>query len=62
MVGEIIRFRKSKPGEKYRGKTLCASGFHHWEVLADQPFAVRRGALITRYRCTRCGATRTRAE
>ncbi|UCE88771.1 MAG: hypothetical protein JSW10_10655 [Pseudomonadota bacterium] len=61
-MGEIIRFKRRKPAEQHRGKTLCKSGFHKWEPVKERPFDVRRGKLVTLYRCTRCGATRTEAR
>lgn len=58
-MGEIIPFKRPRPAEKHRGKTLCKSGFHKWEVVKNPPFDVKKGRLVTLYRCTRCGATRT---
>ncbi len=60
-MGEVIPFKRPRPSEKHRGKTLCKSGFHKWEVVGRQPFDVKKGRLVTLYRCTRCGATRTEA-
>ncbi len=57
-MGDVIPFRKPRPGEKHRGKTLCKSGFHRWEVVKGNPFDVKTGRLVTRYRCRRCGASR----
>ena len=61
-MGEIIAFRKPRPSEKHKGKTLCKSGFHRWEVIKGNPFDVKTGKLVTRYRCHRCGATRVEAR
>jgi hypothetical protein len=60
-MGEVIRFRKPKAAEKARGKTLCREGFHRWVVSNDKQFDVRQGRLVTVYRCSRCGVTRTKA-
>lgn len=60
-MADIIRFKKPKASEKHRGKTLCRSGFHKWEVV-ETPFDVRLGRLVTRYRCTRCGASRVESR
>jgi hypothetical protein len=60
-MGDVIRFRKPKPGEKARGKTLCREGFHRWVVTKDKQFDVRQGRLVTVYRCSRCGALQTKA-
>ena len=56
---QIIPFKRPKPSEKHKGKTLCKSGFHKWEILQEKQFDVRRGQLVTVHRCKRCGATRS---
>ena len=58
-MGDVIRFRKPKPGEKHRGKGLCRSGFHNWVIVQEKQFDVRQGKLVTVYECKRCGASRT---
>lgn len=58
-MGEVIPFRKPKASDKHKGKSLCKSGFHKWEVVPARPFDVKQGKLVTCYRCTRCGATKT---
>lgn len=60
-MGDVIKFRRRRPGEKAAGRGLCRSGFHKWEVV-ERPFDVRQGRLVTRYRCGRCGAERTEAR
>ncbi|MFO7594425.1 MAG: hypothetical protein R6X15_10335 [Pseudomonadota bacterium] len=57
-MAEIIPFKPRSPQEKHKGKTLCKSGFHKWEIVKGNPFDVKTGKLITRYRCARCGATK----
>lgn len=57
-MGNVVRFKRPSQQEKHKGKTLCKSGFHKWEVVKDNPFDVKLGRLVTRYRCRRCGATR----
>jgi hypothetical protein len=59
-MGEVIRFKKPKAAEQARGKTLCREGFHRWVVFNDKQFDVRQGRLVTVYRCSRCGATKTK--
>lgn len=59
-MGEIIKFRIPKAAEKHRGNTLCRRGFHKWVEDKATHFDVKEGKLVTRYRCGRCGATRTR--
>lgn len=61
-MGDILPFKKPRPQDKHKGKTLCKSGFHKWEVVNERPFDVKRGKLLTVYRCTRCGATRTESR
>ena len=57
-MAEIIPFKTRSPQEKHKGKTLCKSGFHKWKVVKGNPFDVKTGKLITRYRCARCDATK----
>ena len=47
--------------EKAKGTTLCASGFHKWQIDQRKQFDVKAGKLITIKRCRRCGQTKTRA-
>lgn len=61
-MGEIVRFKKPSAQERHRGKSLCKSGFHKWEVAKERPFDVKTGNLVTLYRCRRCGATKTEAR
>lgn len=59
-MADILRFRpRTRPDPAKRA--LCQSGFHKWAVV-DTPFDVRRGRLVTRQRCTRCGAEKTEAR
>jgi hypothetical protein len=61
-MAEIIQFRKPKPVEKAKGKTLCKRGFHKWVIDKDRRFDVRQGCLVTDYRCERCGVVKTTAR
>lgn len=61
-MGEVIPFRKPPLADRNRGVTLCKNGFHKWEVWQEQKFDVKRGRLVTVYRCVRCGATRNEAH
>ena len=54
-MADILVFKKKKLSEKHKGKTLCKSGFHKWEILKDRQFDVKQGKLVTVYRCSRCG-------
>jgi len=58
-VGDIIRFKKPAAAERAQGKTLCRRGFHKWTVATDSRFDSKQGRLVTLYRCSRCGATKT---
>jgi len=61
-VGDVVRFKRPSLQEKHKGKTLCRSGFHKWEVFKGSPFDVKLGKLVTRYRCSRCGAIRVESR
>ena len=54
-MADILAFKKKKPSEKHKGRTLCRSGFHKWVVVTERQFDVKQGRLVTLYRCTRCG-------
>lgn len=58
-MSNVLQFKNPGPKDKHRGKTLCKSGFHKWEVIKDNPFDVKTGKLISRYRCRRCGKIKT---
>ena len=61
-MGDVVRFKKPKLKEKHKGKTLCRSGFHKWEVDKSKPFSVKQGKLLTVYKCKRCGTVKTKEE
>ena len=61
-MGEVIRFKKKSLSEKHKGKTLCKSGFHKWEIQQEKQFDVKQGKLITLEICARCGKTRISAK
>ena len=58
----VIPFKKKKLSEIHKGKGLCRSGFHKWEILTEQQFDVKKGKLVTALRCKRCGVTKTEAQ
>ncbi len=35
-MGEVVPFKKPKLSEKHRGKTLCRSGFHQWQIIKER--------------------------
>ena len=53
-MGNILTFKKKTPSEKHKGKSLCRSGFHKWEILSEKKFDVKQGKLVTVYQCKRC--------
>lgn len=57
-MGDVIQFKKKRLKEKHKGRTLCKSGFHKWEVI-ETPFDVKKGKMLTAYRCSRCGEKKT---
>ena len=57
-MGKVLKFKKIKPSEKHKGKSLCKHGFHKWEVVTGQKFDVKQGRLLTVSRCERCGLTK----
>lgn len=61
-MADIIPFKKKKLSEKFKGRDLCKSGFHKWEVVSENKFDVKQGRLVTAYRCVRCGAEKNKAE
>jgi hypothetical protein len=54
-MGNVIPFKRPKLSEKFKGNTLCRSGFHKWAIVKTQQFDVIQGLLVTVYRCKRCG-------
>lgn len=59
-MGEIVKFKRPSAQKSAEGKTLCRSGFHKWQVVAERRFDVKRGKLVTVERCVRCGEERMR--
>ena len=60
-MADILDFKKKKLSEKHKGKTLCKSGFHKWEVIKENQFDVKQGKLVTVYKCKRCGKQKSTA-
>ena len=60
-MGDVVQFKKKSLKEKHKGKTLCKNGFHKWEVSKENQFDVKKGKLVTLWKCTRCGATKSKA-
>jgi hypothetical protein len=60
-MGDVVGFKRPSLKETARGKTLCSRGFHKWVIDQSKQFDVKQGRLITVHRCTRCGATKSKA-
>jgi hypothetical protein len=58
-MADILKFKRKKLSEVHKGKTLCKEGFHKWVLVKDRVFDVKQGKLVTRYRCQRCGKTKS---
>ena len=61
-MGQVLKFKKKSLKEKHKGKSLCKSGFHKWEIVQEKQFDVKQGKLITIKKCRRCGLTKTTAD
>ena len=62
-MADIIRFDKKKAqikAQKAKSTTLCSNGFHKWAVYQAKQFDVKRGKLVTIYRCQRCTAEKVK--
>ena len=62
MTDNVIPFKRPSVKQKHKGKTLCRSGFHKWEIVTERQFDTKRGKLVTLYRCTRCGEQKVQAH
>ncbi len=61
-MADVLPFRKPSAKEKHRGNTLCRQGHHKWVLNTEQQFDVRKGKLVTAYRCSRCGKEKVQAH
>jgi len=62
-MADILPFKRPaprKPSDIHKGKTLCKSGFHKWEISNDKQFDSRQGKLVTFYACKRCGTSKSK--
>lgn len=53
-MGKVVQFKKQSISEKYKGNTLCRSGFHKWQIVKENRFDVKQGKLLSVYQCKRC--------
>ena len=61
-MGDVVPFKRPSAAEKHKGKSLCRSGFHKWEIVQEKQFDVKRGKLVTVSRCKRCGKEKVEAR
>ncbi len=61
-MGDVLQFKRPSAAEKHKGKTLCRSGFHKWQVVNEKKFDVKQGKLVTVYICKRCGKQKVEAR
>lgn len=59
-MSNVIPFKKPKATEKHKGNTLCRSGFHKWKADGETRFDVKKGKLVSVFRCERCGIVESR--
>lgn len=57
-MGDVLPFKKPK-GKKLG---LCQHGFHQWVVVSNKRFDVKKGKLVTAYKCSRCGLEKVSAH
>ncbi|MCU7938784.1 MAG: hypothetical protein KZQ64_12175 [gamma proteobacterium symbiont of Bathyaustriella thionipta] len=57
----LKQFKKQQLKKKNKARTLCNSGFHQWEIIDKNQFDVKKGQLITTYRCKQCNKIKTTA-
>ncbi len=60
-MGDVLPFKRPSLTQKHKGKSLCRHGFHKWEIVTENQFDVKRGKLVTIYRCKRCGVEKVKA-
>lgn len=61
-IRSLDAFRKTRRKQKASANTLCRHGHHKWVVDKHSVFDTKAGQLVTRYVCSRCGKTRTKAQ
>ncbi|MDB6061444.1 MAG: hypothetical protein JWM78_1547 [Verrucomicrobiaceae bacterium] len=61
-MADILPFQRKPKTPATKRSALCANGHHRWVVWQSKPFDVKRGKLVTVYRCERCGAERSESK
>ncbi len=62
LMGDVLPFKRPSLKKKAQGKTLCKSGFHQWEPITSNAFDVKRGKLVSAFRCKRCGKEKNESK
>ncbi len=63
-MADIISLDKKRSdaqAKKAKGNTLCGNGHHKWRIEQGQVFDSKKGKLVTRYKCSRCGKVKVKA-
>jgi hypothetical protein len=58
-MSNVLPFKRKTVKEKHKGKSLCKHGFHKWIIVTQSKFDVKKGKLVTLYRCSRCHLEKT---
>ncbi len=61
-MGEVVRLPRAKGPARGAGDSICRRGFHRWVIVQGRPFEVKKGRLVTCYRCLRCGKEKVEAR
>lgn len=63
-MADIISLDKKRrvaKSQKAKASTLCGNGHHKWRVIDNKVFDSKKGKLVTRYECSRCGQFKVKA-
>jgi hypothetical protein len=58
-MADILPFEKVNSSE-VKKLGLCGHGHHQWKVRKNTQFDTKRGKLVSRFQCERCGKTRVK--
>ena len=59
-MGTVVPFKRPKVPVKKQ--SLCRHGFHKWTIWQAKQFDVRKGQLVTVYRCDHCQAQKVKTH
>lgn len=54
----VVEFKRPRK----KSNTLCRHNHHKWEVDNAKQFDVKKGELVTVYRCVRCGKQKVKTH